>query len=45
MIVEITLRVNGEPTTITTDTRESLLDLLREHLQLTVMAAQMVERA
>ncbi len=31
---EITVRVNGEPQTITVDTRTSLLDLLREHLDL-----------
>lgn len=35
MLAEVTLTVNGEPITITIDTRTSLLDLLREHLALT----------
>ena len=33
--ITITLTVNGEPQTITVDVRTSLLDLLRERLQLT----------
>ena len=33
--VTITLTVNGAPQTITVDVRASLLDLLRERLQLT----------
>src|SRR3954468_13401475 len=33
--VTIELRVNGAPRTLTLDTRTSLLDLLREHLELT----------
>jgi xanthine dehydrogenase YagT iron-sulfur-binding subunit len=34
-LVEISLRVNGAPYSLTVDTRTSLLDLLREHLGLT----------
>ena len=34
-LVEISLRVNGAPHSLTVDTRTSLLDLLREHLGLT----------
>ena len=34
-LVDVALRVNGEPCTLTVDTRTSLLDLLREHLDLT----------
>jgi xanthine dehydrogenase YagT iron-sulfur-binding subunit len=34
-LVEITLRVNGEPHALVVDTRTSLLDLLRERLGLT----------
>jgi xanthine dehydrogenase YagT iron-sulfur-binding subunit len=35
MEAEVTLRVNGQPHTLSVDTRTSLLDLLREHLGLT----------
>jgi xanthine dehydrogenase YagT iron-sulfur-binding subunit len=31
----VTMTVNGQPHTVTVDTRTTLLDLLREHLQLT----------
>ncbi len=34
VLAEITLQVNGEPRTIMIDTRTSVLDLLREHLDL-----------
>jgi xanthine dehydrogenase YagT iron-sulfur-binding subunit len=34
-IVQVALTVNGVPRTVATDTRTSLLDLLREHLGLT----------
>jgi xanthine dehydrogenase YagT iron-sulfur-binding subunit len=34
-LADVSLRVNGEPCTLTVDTRTSLLDLLREHLDLT----------
>ncbi len=35
MLVPITVHVNSEPRTVTIDTRTSLLDLLREQLELT----------
>jgi xanthine dehydrogenase YagT iron-sulfur-binding subunit len=34
-LAQVSLRVNGEPQTLTLDTRTSLLDLLREQLDLT----------
>ena len=34
-LAQVSLRVNGEPRTLTLDTRTSLLDLLRERLDLT----------
>jgi xanthine dehydrogenase YagT iron-sulfur-binding subunit len=34
VLADITLRINGEPVTVTIDTRTSLLDLLRERLDL-----------
>jgi len=35
IVVEVSLRVNGEQRSVAVDTRTSLLDLLREHLGLT----------
>jgi xanthine dehydrogenase YagT iron-sulfur-binding subunit len=35
MDVDVTLRINGTPHTLTVDTRTTVLDLLREHLHLT----------
>ena len=35
MDAEVTLRINGEPHTLTVDVRTTLLDLLREHVHLT----------
>jgi xanthine dehydrogenase YagT iron-sulfur-binding subunit len=35
MDAELTLRINGEARTVTVDVRTTLLDLLREHLDLT----------
>ena len=35
MLTEVRLRINGEDHALTIDTRTSLLDLLREHLDLT----------
>jgi xanthine dehydrogenase YagT iron-sulfur-binding subunit len=34
-LADVSLRVNGDPCTLTVDTRTSLLDLLREHVGLT----------